>query len=348
MSKDPEATPCHADTRDQMADAWQMLLGIGQASSLVSGSPSQPRGSLPFTLITGFLGAGKTTLIKRLITEQHGIRLAVIVNDFGAINIDAALIRERHVDTIDLANGCVCCTLSNGLTRTLIDLIGRADPPEHIILEASGVAEPEGIIHVALSHEALSFNGIVCVVDADAGPAAMQTLAVAQLVARQAASADLIILNKTDIAGQARVHEMHNWLEDAAPRARRLEASYAEVPAAVVLGLPERSRFTAQALNTTGPAKFASLVFATQRPIIERRLCDLVESLPSGVLRAKGIVRLSSNPSRAAVLQATGRRWTLSRDTHLACPDQTEIVIIGIDGAFDADDMRERLLTCEG
>ncbi|MCC6805376.1 MAG: GTP-binding protein [Anaerolineae bacterium] len=331
-----------------MADAWQMLIGIGQASSLVSGSPSKPRGSLPFTLITGFLGAGKTTLIKRLITEPHGVRIAVIVNDFGAVNIDAALIRDRHVDTIDLANGCVCCTLSSGLTRTLIELTGRADPPEHIVLEASGVAEPEGIIHVALSHEALSFNGIVCVVDADAGPAAAQTPAVAQLVARQAASADLIILNKTDMAGPAKVREMHDWLEDAAPRARRLEASYAEVPAAVILGLPERSRLTAQALDTTGPAKFASLVFATQRPIIERRLCDLVENLPSGVLRAKGIVRLSSNPSRAAVLQATGRRWALSKDTNLACPDQSEIVVIGVEGVFDVGDMRERLLACEG
>ncbi len=140
---------------------------------------------------------------------------------------------------------------------------------------------------------------------------------------------------------------MHDWLESAAPRARRIEASYAEIPAVVVLGLPERSRFNAQALDATGPAKFASLVFATQRPVIEHRLCDLVENLPPGVLRAKGIVRLSSDPSRAAVLQATGRRWTLSRDTHLACPDQSEIVVIGIEGAFDVADMRERLRMCE-
>lgn len=111
-------------------------------------------------------------------------------------------------------------------------------------------------------------------------------------------------------------------------------------PAAVVLGLPARSALTARALDATGSAKFESLVFTTKLPVVGRRLCDLVENLLSGVLRAKGILRLTSNPSRAA---RCCRRPTRSEDTDLSCPVQSEIVIIGIGGASDADDMRKRL-----
>ncbi|MBA3508391.1 MAG: GTP-binding protein, partial [Betaproteobacteria bacterium] len=118
-------------------------------------------GSLPLTVIGGFLGAGKTTLLNHLLGAPHGRRLAVLVNDFGPINIDAALIRSRSEDTISLANGCACCSVAGDLTRALIELAQRDEPPDAIVLEASGLADPHGIAQVALANPALRLDGVL-------------------------------------------------------------------------------------------------------------------------------------------------------------------------------------------
>jgi len=95
---------------------------------------------IPLSVIGGYLGAGKTTLINTLLAQNHGVRLAVLVNDFGAINIDAALLHSASEDTISLTNGCVCCTMSGDLFFTIGDLLDRSPRPDHILIEASGTA----------------------------------------------------------------------------------------------------------------------------------------------------------------------------------------------------------------
>ena len=120
---------------------------------------------LPLSVIGGYLGAGKTTLINQLLTGDHGRRLAVLVNDFGAINIDAALLQSASEDTIALTNGCVCCTMSGDLFYAIGDMLDRQPRPEHILVEASGIADPAKIAAVALAEPDLSYAGIVTVVD---------------------------------------------------------------------------------------------------------------------------------------------------------------------------------------
>ena len=102
----------------------------------------------PVTVLTGFLGAGKTTLLNRILNGDHGLRIAVLVNDFGAINIDSDLVVgvESNDDIISLANGCVCCNIRDDLLAAVHGVIERTDQPEYIVLEASGVAEPSGIV----------------------------------------------------------------------------------------------------------------------------------------------------------------------------------------------------------
>src|SRR5512134_3648785 len=100
---------------------------------------------IPLTILTGFLGAGKTTLLNRILNGNHGMKVAVLVNDFGAINIDADLVVGIESDVISLANGCICCTIRDDLVETVMQTIGRPEGPEFILLEASGVAEPIGI-----------------------------------------------------------------------------------------------------------------------------------------------------------------------------------------------------------
>lgn len=140
-------------------------------------SAAGPR-PVPVTTLTGFLGAGRTTLLNRILSGRHGLRVAVLVNDFGAINIDAELVIDVDSNVISLANGCVCCMIRDDLVASIRDAIARPEQPECVLLEASGVADPIGIAQT-LNNPALRdrirLDGILCVVDAEQALAAPET-----------------------------------------------------------------------------------------------------------------------------------------------------------------------------
>lgn len=347
MTKEDRVRPTHASDRDSMSEAWQMLLGIGQASSLTVENTSSKQQSVSFTLITGFLGSGKTTLVNKLLSEPHGMRIAVIVNDFGSVNIDAALIKQSNVDSIDLTNGCVCCTLANGLIRTVSDLLTRDLPPEQIILEASGIAEPYGVIQVALCNRALGLNGIVCLVDADRVAADLENPSLHQVIQRQTAAADLIIINKVDLADTGKVQDVRRWLQKDRGRTRIVETSFANVPAFILLGSSQRAAYFAEEISSLHSNAFETFTFATESLVDGRLLCALMENLPAGVLRVKGIVRLASSPENATVLQATGARWSLEGQDSMATRSLSEIVVIGLRGELDVERLQMRFHDCE-
>lgn len=153
---------------------------------------------LPLTVIAGYLGAGKTTLINRLLREDHGVRLMVLVNDFGAINIDADLLESADEDTLTLSNGCVCCTMGADLFLALGGALDRRPRPDHLLVEASGIARPAQIANAAIAEPEMQYSGIVTVVDALNYPALAADPAVGAQVRQQVAEADALVVAKVD------------------------------------------------------------------------------------------------------------------------------------------------------
>src|SRR5690606_17852760 len=165
---------------------------------------------VPLTIIGGFLGAGKTTLLNYVLHAEHGRKVAVLVNDFGEINIDSELIVgiENEVDnTISLSNGCICCSLRGDMLLSLIELLEQPEPPEYIILEASGVSDPAAIALSFLMPDVrrlIRVENIIMVVDAEQ----VQGLTRgenAELGIAQISVADVLVLNKADLVGNERL-----------------------------------------------------------------------------------------------------------------------------------------------
>ena len=123
----------------------------------------------PVTILSGFLGAGKTTLLRRILTDPRGVRYGVLVNDFGAINIDAALVASTSADQVSLENGCICCTIRDDLVEAIGGLLALDPAPAHLVIEASGVSRPIAVIDAVLDPKLegnLAVDGVFCLIDA--------------------------------------------------------------------------------------------------------------------------------------------------------------------------------------
>ncbi|MDE4173902.1 CobW family GTP-binding protein [Phaeobacter sp. PT47_59] len=153
---------------------------------------------LPVTIISGYLGAGKTTLINRALSEDHGLSLAIIVNDFGAVNIDAEQIAKADGDTITLTNGCICCSMGDDLALSLHQIVNRPDRPDHLVIEASGISDPVAIANTVMAQSGLNYAGIITVVDGQHAPAQLDDEELAPQILQQIRAADLVLISKCD------------------------------------------------------------------------------------------------------------------------------------------------------
>jgi G3E family GTPase len=271
--------------------------------------------AIPFTVIGGFLGAGKTTLLNRLLRGATGRRFAVMVNDFGALDIDGRLVADHGGDTIALANGCLCCTIGDSLVTTLLSLLERPERFDHIVVEASGVADPGRIADLAVLEPRLARDGVVVVVDA----AEVRERAADRRVGD---TADLLVLNKLDVAHD--VVGLRGWLatQSAAPL---LEACHADVPLDLLFGLDRHG----------GPAgdgaadSFASWSYEWPEPVERETVLAMLREV-AGVLRAKGIVRFADAPARRSVVHLVGHRLDVSDGGPWSGSAPSRLVLLGV------------------
>jgi G3E family GTPase len=276
---------------------------------------------IPFTVIGGFLGAGKTTLLNRLLRGATGRRFAVMVNDFGTLDIDGRLVADHGGDTIALANGCFCCTIGDSLVTTLLGLLERPDRFDHIVVEASGVADPGRIADLAGLEPRLGRDGVIVVVDAAEVRARAADRRLADTITRQLAAADLLVLNKTDLAHDLDV--LRGWLSTHSP-APLLEATHADVPLDLLFGLDRRG----EPADGRVADRFASWSYEWPEPV-EREAVLAMLRHATGVLRAKGILRFADTPARRSVVHLVGRRLDVSDGGPWSDDAASRLVLLG-------------------
>jgi G3E family GTPase len=303
------------------------------------------RPEILLTVIGGYLGAGKTTLLNHVLRDAGDRRLAVLVNDFGAISIDAELVQSRDGELLSLANGCICCAIGGDFIAALARLRDVDDPPEQVVVEASGVADPA---QIAIFGDMPGYrrDAVVVVVDAETVRSRAAGEHTGHQVLRQLRAADLLVLNKIDLVQDAAVAELRAWLREiAGPSTGIVDAAFGDVPVDVLIGA--RHAAVARDARTPPPhdhhdhhahPDYASWSWSAAAPLRGSGLVRWLESLPDGVVRAKGLLHLREDVANRYLLQAVGRRYSIEaqgpwRDE----APGSRLVVIGLPGSVDAD-----------
>jgi G3E family GTPase len=333
-----------------------------------------PKQGLPVTIITGFLGSGKTTLLNHILTNQQGLKTAVLVNEFGEIGIDNELIVTTGEDMVELNNGCVCCTINNDLVEAVYKILEREDKVDYLVVETTGLADPLPVALTFLGTELRDMtrlDSIVTMVDCENFSLDLFS---SEAASSQIAYGDIIVLNKIDLVDEADVDSLEVRIRDIKAGARILRTKKSQVPLPLILsvGLFESDKY----FETKAPEHdhdhehhvhdehcghdhhdhdhhehsnhlendgFTSLSFQSDKPFAIRQFQYFLDhQLPESVFRAKGIIWFNESENRH-VFHLSGKRFTIEDDQWKGEP-KTQLVLIGQN--LDHDTLRSQLEKC--
>jgi G3E family GTPase len=300
------------------------------------------------TIITGFLGAGKTTLLNRLIAQHQDRQLAIIENEFGAVGIDSDLLVALDKDVFELSNGCICCTLNGELIDTLAKLLTQERPIEHLIIETTGIAEPDSIASAFLSDPAIQsafqLDGVICLVDAVNLANALDDSPSAQ---RQITFADVLVLNKAAEVHPNHLLELKAKLAEMNPLAELLEANHGEFtdqnPDLLQLNAYQNQNLEAKIealVLDTVTVKHQGLkahTFQFERPFDFLKFMHwsrvLLMIQGQNIYRIKGILDLGPDEVQKMTFQSVRGQAAFSRGSEWTTiePRKSKLVVIGKD-----------------
>lgn len=334
---------------------------------------------IPVTVITGFLGAGKTTLVRHLLQNPQGKRLAVIVNEFGDVGVDGEILRSCALpdcpeeNIVELANGCICCTVADDFIPTIEALMALVPRPDHILIETSGLALPKPLLKAfdwPDIRSRITVDGVIAVADAEAVAAGRFAPDLARLQAQreaddsidhetplsevfedQIACADLVLLTKSDLAGADGVAAARAVIAAEAPRPLPvIEVLEGVIDPRVILGLGAAAEDDIAARPSHHDAEeehdhedFDSVVIDIAEQTDPQALAARIEALANGqnILRVKGYAAVAGKPMRLLV-QAVGARVRVQYDRPWGADEarQGRLVVIAEHDDIDADAIR--------
>ncbi|WP_419838956.1 CobW family GTP-binding protein [Candidatus Poriferisodalis sp.] len=299
--------------------AWQATVGSIAAARR---KPDQAGGeAVGVTVLTGFLGSGKTTVLRQLLTEPAGLRIAAVVNDIGPVNIDAAAIRglpvaSRSLDRVELTNGCACCALVDDLAETLEGLAG-SQTSDAIVVEASGVADPATLALAVEASAGCTLDGVVAVVDAKQLASQLDDPRIGPAVRRQIDVSHVVVLSKVDEVDGDEAAALIGRIGKIAPGRMVVPSVHGRIDPRVLLGAAMRGA-TFRADSGEHPFNVASAVATPAGSWDVAEVARWLEDPPPSLLRAKGW--FSSPGGDTHAVQVVGRSWRIMPATDVHDP----------------------------